>query len=105
MSRMARFPFQYQTGRIRIIICILVGCLAVHFLVEDSFLLTFFTSPDPIGTTANQLNYDEIDHQDDMVLPASISAQVLEHHIPQMFFGTVPLKKQANTPILTPPKI
>jgi hypothetical protein len=75
----------------------------MHFLVEDSLFLHSVASLEPAH--ASNLSFDEVTHQDDLVLPVLIPERVAYNTVPVAYFWTVPLEKQATSPILTPPKI
>ena len=103
MSRMASFPFLPQSKAVYWGLCILVACLAIHFLVENSLLL--HTAASPESAWANPLSFDQVTHQDDLVLPVQLPERMANKPVPAAYFWIVPVEKQAASPILTPPKI
>jgi hypothetical protein len=105
MSRMVRSPLRSLRGLMRLVLCILVACLAVHFLVEDTRLPSIFSSPAPSAESSHAASSAEIDHLDDLAFQVSVPEQVIESRISHVYALTMLLKKPANFPILTPPKI
>ena len=103
MSRMASFPFLPHAKAVRWGLCILIACLAMHFLVEDSLLL--HTAASPESAQANPLSYDQVTHQDDLVLPVHLPERIMNNAVPAAYFWIVPVEMQTESPILTPPKI
>jgi len=75
----------------------------MHFLVEDSLLLNTVASPESARTSP--LSYDEVTHQDDLAIPVLLPERVANNNVPAAYLWTVPLEKQATSPILPPPKI
>jgi hypothetical protein len=94
MSRMAK-----GSTSIRMVLLILVACLAVHFLVED---LAQFNRAGTASTIASLI---EQNHLDDLVVPATLPVQISVSHpwvmIPMIFAS----QAQAFFPILLPPKL
>lgn len=75
----------------------------MHFLVEDSLLLNTVASSETART--NPLSYDEVTHQDDLAIPVLLPEHIENNDVPAAFPWTIPLEKQATSPILLPPKI
>ncbi len=98
MARLVSSPSRRTT---RIIFCILVVCLAVHFLIEDALLPNAYSSI----AMQNAPSYEEASHQDDLVLPVQpldCTQNSTTAPIPAGF----PLSEApVGFPILIPPKI
>jgi hypothetical protein len=108
MSRMVRSAFPGLPGLpglMQLSLCILVACLAVHFIVEDTRLASIFAPPDLAAQGTHPADNTEFDHLDDLAFPVSIPEQVSESMFPHGFFWTVLVEKPANFPIPIPPKI
>ncbi len=103
MSGMARFPSVRQSVSARWVLLILISCLALHFLIEDSLLLHASTTINPEFN--NQQSYDEVTHQDDLATPICLPERITNCNMPVTLSLTVPFRKQSISPILPPPKI
>lgn len=103
MSKMVSPPFIHQAQAVRLVLCILIGCLAMHFLVEDALLRFTFAPSDRVS--ASHLTYDELEHQNDLATPVRVPACVSLADDNNPYLMTVLFAKPALSPILTPPKI
>jgi hypothetical protein len=103
MFRTVNFPFQRSFAGIQLVLCILIGCLSMHFLLEDTQLLTASASSNT--AQVSDFSYDEMTHQDDLVILVSLPVNAAKNNIPSVTGWTMPFKKQFSSPILTPPKI
>ena len=70
---------------------------------RNSRLLNTIASPKFARTSP--LSYDEVTHQDDLAIPVLLPERMANNVVPAAYFWSVPLKKQAASPILHPPKI
>ncbi len=86
------------------IFCILVGCLAMHFLVEDSVLVPELAAAGQAASGGNPQFYDETDHKDDLVMPAKQLARFSPGEARTAFFDLAIHEKLADKPVLPPPK-
>lgn len=103
MCKMASLSSVNRPVSARWMMLILISCLAVHFLIEDSLLLC--TSASDNAEFTEQQRYEEVTHQDDLVAPIRLPERITICDVPAAFSLTVPFRKQASTPILPPPKI
>ncbi len=103
-SFMDRPRCQQLTSPARLALCILIGCLATHFLMEDSFLFSTLTAPDQAPGAASLLNLAEIEHLDDVVMPFDQPASVMGSDVSLAFTISFLEVNQARSPILRPPK-
>jgi hypothetical protein len=104
MSRTAEPRRWYQVPFIRLFFCLLIGCLAVHFLVEDALLFTEFVRLDPAAPGASQANPEEMEHLDDLVYAERIPENHADPERPAAFLWIAPSIRQAHLPIFKPPK-
>ncbi len=104
MFEMASLHSQSWPRYVWAIFCILVGCLAMHFLVEDSVLIPDLAAPDQAASGGNPQFYDETDHKDDLVMPAGQLARISPGEIQTAFFDLAKHAKLADKPVLPPPK-
>jgi len=86
-----------------LVLCVLIGCLGMHFLLEDTRLLAVSPSSD-LAQVSNQ-SYDEVNHLDDLVVLACLPVFLADRDAPAPTTWIVPLEKQTHFPILVPPKI
>ncbi len=89
---------------IRVIFCILVVCLAAHFLVEDA-LLPISQSTAPNAAQAQHLNLSDADHQDDLAVLHFQPATLTDSSVPAVGAVPLPPETRPNFSILLPPKI
>jgi len=104
MSRTADPLRWYQALVLRFFFCLLIGCLAVHFLVEDSLLFTAVAPLDPSAPSASQANYEEMDHLDDLVYTDCLTGSAVDFAEATAFLVGLPCIRQACFPIFQPPK-
>lgn len=107
MSRTADVPLWSQPRTIRLVFSILILCLAIHFLVEDTLLYTEFASLRPTGSSAEQMNSFEFEHLDDLAVADStgLPACGMDLTGSAAFAWNTPLIRQTLFPIFNPPKI
>ncbi len=86
---------------VRIIFCILIACLAMHFLIEDALL--------PSGSAAIKMQnanfFEEAGHQDDLVLPVQPLHGIANNTAAPIPAGLPLAEFRVDLPILIPPKI
>ena len=104
MSKMASQSIETLPGTAWAIFCILVGCLAMHFLLEDSVLFPDLAAPGQAAVDGSLQLYDEADHKDDLVMPAGHLARISPGQALPPFFSPEKHEKLADTPVLPPPK-
>lgn len=106
MSRTADAPFWSKPRPIRLIFCTLIICLAIHFLVEDALLTAEFASLRPAASSAEQVNFEEFEHLDDLaVADTALPAWGMDSSASSAFAWNTPVIRQALVSIFTPPKI
>ncbi len=86
-----------------VVFCILVGCLAAHFLV-DGLLLQGLSMPGQSSDFAGFPNDAEFDHQDDQVILAEPPARIASASVPRDFELPFLLEKQPPSSIFHPPQ-
>ncbi len=104
MFKMADLNARARPRYVWAIFCILVGCLATHFLVEDSILVPDLVAPDQAASGENPQFYDETDHKDDLVIPAGQLARITPSEVQTAFFDPEKYERLINSPVLPPPK-
>ncbi len=87
------------------IFCILVGCLAMHFLLEDSVLVPDMAAMDLVAAGENPQIFDETEHKDDLVIPAGQLARISACEVQLAPGCNEKHEKLVNSPALPPPKI
>ncbi len=107
MSRTADAPCWSKPRAItRLIFCALIICLAIHFLVEDALLYAELASLRPSGSSAEQVDYEEFEHLDDLALAeTALPAWGLDSSGSSTFAWNTPVIRQAHFSIFNPPKI
>ncbi len=91
---------------IRLIFGLLILCLAMHFLVEDTLLYAEFASSRPAASSAEQGNPEEFEHLDDMAVAyTALPAYGMDPNGSAAFAWNTPFIRQALFPIFKPPKI
>ena len=103
MSRMASFRSLNQPVAARWVLLILIGCLAMHFLIEDALLLSASVSTNP--KFGEQQRYEEATHQDDLAAPIRLPERITNGDLLAGLAVTMPSPRQASSPIFPPPKI
>ncbi len=101
---MASPPLLNRFVLVRLVLCLLVGCLAVHFLVEDAFLFSGFAPLIQDTTNAEHPFFDEMEHQDDLAFQTSLPENIAGDGVPLRIAWAVLLKKQIAFHIFPPPK-
>ncbi len=96
---------EFSSPVIRLAFCILIGCLAIHFLVEDTLLLTMIASLDSAASSAFTENYDEFEHLDDLAYAESQPVKVADRDQSIEFPWSALLREQTLFSIFKPPKI
>ncbi len=104
MSKPAEPSFFSRPRIIRLFFFIMIGCLAIHFLVEDSFLLALYERLDPAAASASHLFSEEFDHLDDLAYATSLPASNLSFAGVAAFLWSTSFIRQAHLPIFKPPK-
>jgi hypothetical protein len=104
MFKMASRSFDILPSTVRVISCILVGCLAMHFLLEDNIFFPNVTVTAQAAANGSLQLCDEADHKDDLVLPAGLPARISPDQVNAALAGPENYKKFASSPILPPPK-
>jgi hypothetical protein len=99
---MASFPSTRQLVSARWVFLMLISCLALHFLIEDSLMLSACASIN--AQFSEQQRYEEDTHQDDLAAPVHLPERITRCDLPVVFSLTVPFRKPASSPILSPPK-
>jgi hypothetical protein len=89
----------------QVILCILVGCLALHFLVDKTLLSSRFPlhAPSTQGISGQAL--EELEHTDDLVAPSNLPDDLVEEKHINVIPPILPVQKQAVAPIHHPPQI
>ena len=100
MSRTVRFPGRPLPTFILVILFVLAGCLAVHVLVEDLVFLSY-----QVDTAAPLEFFDELTHQDDLALSASLPDRFSVSRPEFVSLDMLPAQGQVFTPLRHPPKI
>jgi hypothetical protein len=104
MSRTNDSPFWSRLGVARIVFCVLICCLAIHFLVEDALLLAEFTSLNPAAAGTSHANCEEFEHLDDLVYTERLTGDLMGSGGSAIFLWIVPFIRQARSSIFIPPK-
>ncbi len=104
MFKMADLNSRAWPRCMQAIFCILVACLALHFLAEDSVLVAELAAPDQAASGENPQFIDETDHKDDLVIPAPQLARISPSEVQMAFISAENRKKLADSPVLPPPK-
>ncbi len=104
MSKMADISIQALPSSAWAIFCILVGCLAMHFLLEDSLLFPDLAAPVQAEAGGSLQLYDEADHKDDLAMPARQQARILPAQVQAAFSASEKHEILADSPVLPPPK-
>ncbi len=104
MSKMASQVVETLPGAAWAILCILVGCLGLHFLVEDSVLFPDLAAPGQAEVDGSLQLYDEADHKDDLATPADQLARIAPGQARPAFFYAEKHEKLNASPVLPPPK-
>lgn len=104
MFRTAKPPRWYQASIIRLFFCLLVGCLAAHFLIEDTLLFMAVAPFDPAAPYAPQANLEEMEHLDDLAYAEFLTGSVVHPAEATAFLVELPCIRQACFPIFQPPK-
>jgi hypothetical protein len=105
MFRLADPPPWNKYCVIRLVLCVLIGCLVIHFIVEDTLLFAESAPLDPAVTGASQVNFEECEHLDDLVFAESLPGKLLDPGEPAAFLWITPTIQQARYTIFEPPKI
>jgi hypothetical protein len=88
---------------VRVIFCILVGCLAAHFLVDGLHLKEMGVLGQSSGADGFP-NYAEIDHQDDLAIQAAPPARIAGDPVPPAFGWAILPENRPAYPIFHPPQ-
>lgn len=99
---MASLPSIRYMFTVRFLFCILIGCLTVHFLVEDTFFLFAFDAQEL--TQSNCLNSEESTHQDDLVVLTDVPEYIAKNVVSTAHLVITQLDQQIGSPQLPPPK-
>jgi hypothetical protein len=102
---MAKPALNQHFSLLLLTLCILVGCLAFHSVMEDIFLLPGVAVPDSMAGNLNELSYEEIEHQDDLVFLSSLAVRISDVRAPAGFIWILPIEKKSGFPIFHPPQI
>jgi hypothetical protein len=103
MFRTVSVPDPRSSAVIKLVLCILIACLSIHFLLEDTQLLTASTASD--RNPASDLSYAEMTHQDDLVILVPLPESNAKKDLPPVTACDALFIKQIKSLILTPPKI
>jgi hypothetical protein len=82
----------------------IIFCLSAHFLLEDIFLFGQTDAASQCCFTAEP-SFDEIEHQDDLLMAARPSESQPRNHPPVIQALSFHLERQFAFPIRIPPKI
>ncbi len=104
MSKMANRAVETLPGAAWAIFCILIGCLSLHFLVEDSVLFPDLAASGQAEVDGSLQLYDETDHKDDLAIPAGQLARISPGQARPAFYCAEKHEKLNASPVLPPPK-
>ncbi len=96
---------QRQIAATRLVLAVLIGCLMLHFLVEDLVLFTEMSAATQTSSNVTPLTLAEMDHLDDLAVLTEQPARIAPSALPLAYVWPIPLAKQTHLPILHPPKI
>ncbi len=97
--------FRKKSLVIPLLFCILIGCLAAHFIIEDTLFIKMFASFDSIPDGSFSENFGEFEHLDDLVYAENQPVHVAGDNGPEAFSWAALSGEQAYLPIFKPPKI
>lgn len=104
MSRTTDSPFWNNLGVVRIVFCVLIFCLAIHFLIEDTLILAEFASRNPAETSTSHANCEEFEHLDDLVYTERLAGNLMGTGGFAAFLWIAPFIRQVRFSIFKPPK-
>ncbi len=104
MFKMADHPIQGISGNAWAIICILVGCVAMHFFLEGSLVFPDLAFPVQGEAGGSLQLFDETDDKDDLVMPAGQLDKISPCLVQAAFSAPENYEKLDDAPVLPPPK-
>ncbi len=104
MSRTAEHSACQLKTIYSLVLLMIAFCLVTHFLVEDVSLQRAANISSECQSGAG-LAFDEMEHQDDLVMAANLPEFILPNDPPAVTAWSIRVEQQSVFPIRIPPKI
>ncbi len=104
MSRTADPSVCQRRAIFSLVLLMIAFCLSAHFLAGD-FSLNQSVDSSTRGHSSAGLDFDEMEHQDDLAMAASLPEFILYNNPTVIPAWSIRLERQFAFPIYIPPKI